>query len=149
MMLCVKFWYLIVILLFSKIHLCFRVCWRSFDLTYIPLCNYAIAYPFTFLFVTFVLNLCFCWCENGLEMPILIHVQKPWVIGCMNVKFEKMPSRFPKFLPQITVLLATFKRDSGDMYLLQYLIFYVLPTFVNQVDVVWHFTGVLVFISLG
>ena len=101
------------------------------------------------LCVTFsVESLFFCLCENGLEMPIIIHVQKPWVIGCMNVKFE-MPNHFPKLLPQITFLLATFKRDSGDTYLLQYLIFYASLIFVNQVDVAWHFIGVLVFISLG
>lgn len=148
-MLCIKFGYLIGLLLFSKIHLYSCVYWRSFDLTYIPLCNYTIAYPFTFLCVTFsVESLFFCLCENGLEMPILIHVQKPWVIGCMNVKFE-MPNHFPKLLPQITFLLATFKRDSGDTYLLQYLIFYASLIFVNQVDVAWHFIGVLVFISLG
>ena len=139
--------------MFSKIHLYTFVCagnhliWLIFDLHSLVQLHHSLS---IYLFVCNLLCWIsiFCWCEKGLEMPILIHVQKPWVIGCMNVKFEKMLNHFAKLLPQITFFLATFKRDSGDTYLLQYFIFYVLLIFVNQVDVGWHFIGILVFISL-
>ena len=93
---------------------------------------------------------------NGHLGLFFFFVQKPKVIGHMIVHLkQKITNCFPEFLHYINFSLQSI-RVWWFAYLqiyisdnLQYLIFYGLLIFVSQMGIIWHFIGVLIFISLG